>query len=306
MCRGRRPQEYNIERPNLLLMQGNLQVRADLHPIGGYRGQIGALTISHRIEGRFTEWSEDDIHNLAHLTNRILKIMEKALVTNVLIYGRQDGKSFTFHIVPYPKCNWYEKIKGAVDFVFGANKLKNSELREVERYYESRILDDFPFVPHASTSKEGDVFCREEAIRKQLVVELSLPSGRRYNILHDNRHKGVTKKDPHLLIVPKGKSGHVDGALVPEGQRFEMFTLAKKAMNAFAKRGSNFLYYVERNGAKLQGVHHKNAHAMGVYQLPKTFFQKCFLLMKLFFAPRLNDAELKVRISENAEIFKQL
>jgi hypothetical protein len=74
----------------------------------------------------------------------------------------------------------------------------------------------------------------------------------------------------------------------------------------FAKRGCKFLYNVERNGAKLQEVCHKDAHAMRVYELSKTFFQKFILFMRLFLAPRLHDAELKARISENAEIFKQL
>jgi hypothetical protein len=168
-------QESALLRSDVLLHEGNFQVKVDLQPIGGYRGPVGALTLSHKLGASFTTWTLDDIEILSSLVNKVLRVIANRAIPNVLIYGKQDEESFAFHIVPYPKCNLWGKIKGAIDFVSGANRLKNSELIKIERFYQPLVVKECEMPTLVERRARSDVFCRDEVICKQRVAQQVFP-----------------------------------------------------------------------------------------------------------------------------------
>lgn len=288
--------------PSVPSFQGryhNLIIEVDPQPIGGYRGQVGTLSITHENKKNFIDWTAVDLHNLAHLTNAILWHFEKENVFDTLMYARQEGAgNFKLSLVPYPKCNWIEKIQGMIHVIFGSPTLNTTQIEEVTKTLKS--LGSFNQLPSLSRTPaehdQPDAFCRAEVIDKQKIATVW-----DYDILHDNRPRGATKDDPHLLIVPPGVNGHVDGSGVPLEQRKSMLTIAQKTMQVLLEQNkfSTFLL-LERNGAQLRGVPHQHMHVIGIQQFPTTFLEKVKVICRQVWAviaSPLSVEELKTRIA---------
>jgi hypothetical protein len=119
-----------------------LEVKVDLSPMGGYRGKVGTLTINHMQHKQLTEWSHQDLQDLARLTQTILHIQEQAGVHNTLIFARQDQRQFKLSLVPYPKCNWIEKIQGFIHVIFGSPTLKEKQAQEIFQFYQTQFAQN--------------------------------------------------------------------------------------------------------------------------------------------------------------------
>lgn len=284
----------------------NLEVTVDAQPIGGYRGKVGTLNVGHKDKLVFTDWSENDLRNLAELTRLVLKIQETAHVNNTLIFGKKDGVGdFKLSFVPYPRCNWIEKMQGIIHVIFGTSALKVEQTTEITQFYQAQFSPDkLPAFPVQEGEKaEGkiearkiDAFCRPEVIEKQKITDIPTGNGN-IHLLHDNRPKGATSTDPHLLIIPEGNSGHCDGSGVPVEKRFQMLKIVQKAMEIFQKLGFRTFLYLERNGENLQGVKHKHSHVQGIQQFPRTFFAKILVLLRLLYTPALSSKALTAAIT---------
>lgn len=277
----------------------NLIIEVEPQPIGGYRGRVGTLSITHEAKKNFTDWTEDDLHNLAHLTHAILWHFEKENVINTLVYAKQNSTdNFKLSLVPYPKCNWIEKIQGMIHVIFGSPTLNTTQIEEITQTLKSLgSFDQLPIpTPPSVLHDKPDAFCRREVIDNQKIATVW-----DYDILHDNRPRGATKDDPHLLIVPPGTNGHVDGAGVPPIQRENMFKIAQKTMQVLLEQNkfSTFLL-LERNGAQLRGVPHQHMHVIGIQQFPATLLEKVKVIFRqvwVMIAPPLSVEELKARIA---------
>jgi hypothetical protein len=215
---------------NVLYEYEQLQVKVDLNPIGGYRGKVGTLTISRKDHEIFTRWEDQDLQSLANITQTILKIQENANVHNTLIFAREDRDgNFKLSFVPYPKCNWIEKIQGLVHVIFGGPSLKRKQVEEITNFYQAAFnsFDNQSIIESKGEHRQGqpDAFCRSEVIEKQRVKQLSFGDNNTYDVLYDNRPRGVTAKDPHLLIVPQSDNGHCDGSQVSKEKRFHMLKI---------------------------------------------------------------------------------
>lgn len=288
-----------IKNSNVIYNSGSLNIEVDKTPIGGFRGKIGALSVTHESGMIFTEWSHFTLLTLSHLIQKILKINEEAGIQNTLIYARQDCyNQFKLSLIPYPKCNWIEKIQGAVHAIFGSPVLKQKQIEEIESFYNEKLTQDYLF-DSRPTQNKNDAFCRAEVIERQKIAQIinDDPAGRRtYDLLFDNRPKGATKSDPHLLVVPSGSFGHVDGSNVSSTQRYCMLNIVQTAMRIFLQEKHSTVLYLERNGSKLQGVQHKHSHAIGIKNFPKTFCQKLWCLFRLVWPSALSMENLKSRI----------
>lgn len=274
-----------------------LEVKVDCHPIGGFRGKAGTLTIDHSQHKVFTEWSEDDLQTLAQLTQTILKIRENEGVKNTLIFGRQENDAFKLSFVPYPKCNWIEKINGLLHVIFGSPSLKKEQADEIAQFYQSEFKRDWqsdsPQTKVEQTKK--DPFCNDEVIKKQRIVDLTF-EGKNYHLLHDLCPKGSASTDPHLLVVPEKEEGHYDGSQVPVQQRFHLLKVIQQAMSIFQQEGFSTLLYEERIGSKLQGVQHIHSHAKGIAHFPQSFLEKIRTLAGLLWPSTLSSGELEKKI----------
>lgn len=296
-----------------LYSSGNLTLYVEKSPIGGFRGQVGTLRIEHKEKSVFTEWETKDLADLALINEKVLFIHEKSHVSNTLIFGKQQQEAFSIQLVPYPKCNIFEKVQGAYHVVFGSPTLKDDQIEQIKKFYSSeqfeRSKDDVVDEGEPSEKeplkgiKVSDPFCRQNVLDGQRIAQV-IYDDRKYDILHDNRPKGAVKSDPHILIIPEGDTGHVDGSSVPQEQRLDMLKEVQKAMKIFAEKGCKTLLYIERNGAKLQGVHHKHSHATGIKQFPETFYEKCVAFIRLAWAGRLSETEMKNRIEEYSPYYK--
>lgn len=276
---------------------GHLEVKVDLNPIGGYRGKVGTLTIHHIDHKVFTDWSEDDLQNLAKLERMILHIGEQAQVSNYLIFGRQEAdKEFKLSLVAYPRCNWIEKIQGFIHVIFGAPSLKEKEAEEIAAFYRDQFQEDSDIPSFEGEHREGkaDAFCRSSVIEGQKIADLSLDD-QNYYLLHDKWPKGRSTQDPHFLIVPEGDSGHCDGSKFSEEKRMHMLKIAQKTMQILLQEGYSTLLFLERNGEKLQGVQHKHCHTIGIQSFPQTFFQKVKAMVHQLYTPALSDLQGRIR-----------
>lgn len=291
---------------------GNLNLVVNPKPFGGFRGEVGTLGVIHRENALpFTSWEEKDLKALATLTQKILSIHENNQVCNTLIYGRQNAGEFILEFVPYPKCDWREKVQGAFHAVFGSLRLQDREIDAITLFYmdcfksekeeqkelaEDEDEDDAQqFLLKNPPAAKPDPFCRTEIIDRQSIVSRETKYGK-YDILHDNRPKGAVKSDPHILIVPEGEAGHVDGSQVSVEMRVDMLSMVQEAMQAFLKEGYTTLLYIERNGAELQGVKHKHSHAVGIEHFPESFWEKTKSLFRLAWPGALSDTDLENRI----------
>lgn len=277
---------------------GQLEVVVDLNPIGGYRGKVGSLAIHHVEHKVFTDWDEEDLLNLAKLERMVLFVQEQANVRNSLIFGRQDGeKEFNLKLVPYPKCNWIEKIQGLLHVIFGTPSLSEKQAEEIALFYQDQLDEEaeIPFTLDAQRDGKPDAFCRDDVINDQRIKDISFESNR-YHLLHDKWPKGASADDPHFLIVAEGDSGHCDGSKVDEEKRFEMLKIAQKAMQILLQeqKYSTFLF-LERNGEHLQGVQHKHDHVIGIQHFPATFLEKMKALLRQIFAPALSHLENRIQ-----------
>lgn len=274
---------------------GNLLVEVDKDPIGGYRGKAGALKIEH-IEHKFlTKWNADDLNRLAEVIQKILGIYNQANIQNVLIFAKQEEHQFKFCLIPYPKCNWIEKIEGLVHVIFGGKALSLKQKSEIASFYQCKFLSETPSkdVPCARSGR--DVFCNPSLIQRQLIANISMEN-KTYHLLYHNRPKGRTSEDPHLLVIPKGEEGHCHKANQLTKQRFHMLLIIQKALDVLLKEGNKTVLYLERNGGKLQGVLHKHAHAIGIRSFPQTFFEKIKALLRLLWPASLPAHVLKERV----------
>jgi hypothetical protein len=289
---------------------GNLNLVVNPKPFGGFRGEIGTLGVIYGKNALpFTSWEKNDLEALATLTQKILSIHEMNQVCNTLIYGRQNAGEFILEFVPYPKCDWREKVQGAFHAVFGSPRLQESDIDAITSFYmdyfkpgeeEKEELaededDSQQFLLKNPPAGKPDPFCRTEIIDRQRITTREAQNGK-YDILHDNRPKGAVKSDPHILIVPEGDAGHVDGAQVSVKMRVDMLSMVQEAMQAFLNEGYTTLLYIERNGAELQGVKHKHSHAVGVKHFPESFWEKTKSLFRLVWPGALSDTDLENRI----------
>jgi len=284
---------------------GNLNLVVSRTPLGGYRGEIGTLSVNYHSGLPFTSWDKEDLKNLAQLTQKVLRIHENHQIHNTLIYGKQNSNGFTVEFVPYPKCDWKEKIQGAFHAVFGGASLSDNELDAITAFYQSQ--NDFSEAEETE-SEEGedfselkplvdkpDPFCRPEVINRQQVESRETLRGN-YDILCDNCPKGASQSDPHILIVPEGATGHIDGSEVSIEMRTEMLQMVQQAMQVFLEEGYTTLLYLERNGEKLQGVKHKHSHAIGIEKFPETFCAKLMSFFRLAWPAKLSETDLKDRV----------
>jgi diadenosine tetraphosphate (Ap4A) HIT family hydrolase len=274
------------------------EVKVDVNPIGGYRGKIGALSICHIDKKVMTDWNLNDLQDVAKLMQTILKIQENNNVHNTLIFARQDKNcEFKLSLVPYPKCNWFEKIQGLIHVIFGCPTLKEHHLKVISQFYETQFAQkvEIPYVKSKPLDGKPDAFCKPNVIESQKIADLT-SSVDSYYLLYDKRPKGASKDDPHFLMVPKGEGGHCDGSEVPEDKRFDMLLTVQKAMNIFLEEGFSTLLYLERNGSQLQGVKHKHSHVQGIKEFPKSFFAKLMVLIRQIFPSALSEQDLKNRI----------
>jgi hypothetical protein len=277
-----------------------LEVKVDLNPIGGFRGKIGTLTIGHVKHLVFTEWSERDLQNLAKLTQLILKIQEEAHVNNTLIFARQDlfNENFKLSLIPYPKCNWIEKIQGLVHVIFGTSSLNEKQVEEIAQFYQGQFSQKFEIIESKGEERKGapDPFCKKTVVEKQKIVDLTIDNQRFY-LLHDHRPKGAEKNDPHFLIVPQGDQGHCDGSKVPISLRLSMLKCVQAAMRIYKnEKLYKTLLYLERNGEQLQGVNHKHSHVQAIREFPESLYAKFRVIMRQFFSPTLSQHNLESRI----------
>ncbi|CCB85592.1 putative uncharacterized protein [Parachlamydia acanthamoebae UV-7] len=282
---------------NLIYQYNHLKIAIESKPIGGYRGKVGTLTVSHANYLVFTEWSKEDLTNLAAITQKILQIHEKEHISNSLIFGRQRAITF----VPYPRCNWYEKVQGAYHAIFGSSILKQNQIDQISQFYRTAFKNmdfesDIESLPtlEKPLKKPADPFCKDVVLSKQRIATVS-KEGENYEILHDNRPKGRLKKDPHILIIPSAESGHVDGSKVPLKRRIHMLELVQKTMQIFEKEKFKDCLYLERNGKKLQSVPHKHSHIIGI-QFPKNRWERIRAFLRLLLPSALSKPELKKRI----------
>ncbi len=283
--------------PQIVFQLNNLEVLVDPTPIGGNRGKVGTLTIGHKEHKVFTEWTEDDLKTLARLTQQTLKIHEDAHVHNTLIYGRQDkDKPFKMSFVPYPKCNWIEKIRGLIHVIFGSPALQQKQVDEISAFYHNQFRENFELAAQEVREvKMQDPFCKPEVIEKQLIFNSRFSEGEEnfeYDLLHDHCPKGRTKQDPHFLIVPQGDRAHEDGSQVSQKQRLHLFQITQKAMRVLDLEQYPTFLYLERNGSQLQGVQHKHSHVMGIKKFPESSYEKGIAFIRQLWPSRLSKEEL--------------
>ncbi len=277
----------------------SLQVKIDPNPIGGYRGKVGTLTIDHVDHKVFTDWDEEDLEALAQISKDILKINEHAGIDNTLIFGRYDNtngqQEFKLSFVPYPKCNWIEKMQGFIHVIFGSPYLNKQQVQEIAQFYKS--LGNIQVKNDAKIASDGnqDAFCRRDVIEKQKITDLTIGKYN-YHLLYDYRPKGKTSQDPHLLVIPEGESGHNDGARVKSKMRLHLFKITQHAMKIFQHEGYSTILFLERNGSKLQGVSHKSVNVIGIDSFPNTLFEKIWAIIRQLFAPALSAQALKSHI----------
>lgn len=268
-----------------------LKVRVDVHPIGGYRGTVGALTIDHVEHRVFTDWSHQDLLTLSKLKRMILHIHEQAQISNTLVFGKQDqDKHFKLSLIPYPKCNLIEKIQGFVHVIFGSPNLKEKEIQAIAAFYQNKF-DETLMIPTASGihhAGKPDPFCRESVIKEQCVRTISYKDPNQqddYHILYDKYPKGNSSSDPHFLAIPDGDAGHCEGSKISEERRFRLLTIAQSMMKILlGEQKFPTLLLLERNGEKLQGVRHKSVHVLGIEHFPSTFWERIQSLFRQFFA----------------------
>ena len=292
--------------PQIVFQLNNLEVLVDPTPIGGNRAKVGTLTIGHKEHKVFTEWNEDDLKTLARLTQQTLKIHEDAHVHNTLIYGRQDkDEPFKMAFVPYPKCNWIEKIQAFIHVIFGSPALQQKQVDEIAVFYQNQFSENFELAAQeVKEVKKQDPFCKPEIIEKQRIAHLKFNEGEEsfeYDLLHDHCPKGRTQKDPHFLIVPEGGTGHSDGSQVSQKQRLHLLQTAQKAMKILDQEQYPTFLYLERNGSQLQGVQHKHCHVIGIKKFPESNYEKATAFMRQLWPSRLSKPELDARIQHYSQ-----
>jgi len=288
----------------LIAQVGQLNVTVDLKPLGGYRGPVGTVTVSHQIDPLFIDWDEKTLIDLAKLQRKILRIQEEAQISNTLIFGRQE-RSFYLSFIPYPKCHWIEKIQGLIHGIFGSPTLTEQEATTIAKFYQSKFQkeeEEIPFSDGKRRSGRSDAFCRLAVIEAQKIAEIEFDR-ERYYLLHDKQPKGASINDPHLLILPAGDSGHCDGSQVSQDRRLHMLKIAQQVMRFLRATGYPTLLFLERNGEKLQSVQHKHINILGIQKFPKDFVDKVWVLMRLTFPFASTYSALKGRIQEYQQSF---
>lgn len=279
----------------------NIQVNVDTTPIGGFRGQAGSLVITHLQNKVLNNWSKSDLDNLATVIQKCLGIYAKANIDNVLIFGRQENNQFKLKLIPYPRGTWYEKIQGAYHVIFGGTALKPTQIQETVEFFKNKFTRNGAdtYTPNV-TPAGNDPFCDQEIVQRQRINTV-FSGGRGYTLMHDNRPKGRSKDDPHLLIIPNGPDGHTQERDLLLRQRMHMLEILKRAFEVLLKRNPETILYIEPCGPKIQGVHHKLYHVIGIPVFPANFFTKLWGLIRFFIPAKLSDEELKKKITD----FKQ-
>ncbi len=281
----------------IVYQQNNLEVKVEETPIGGYRGQVGTLTIGHVKHKVYTEWEQEDLKILAQLIQKILNIHEASGIFNTLIFARQDNQEFKLSLVPYPACNIKEKIQGLLHVIFGAYPLLDEQVTEISDFYRKAFTQSRdPGNSSQTSSSFNDVFCKPQIIQEQRIKHITFES-RHYDILQDRSPRIVQEGDAHFLIVPEGSNGHQEGSQVSIEQRTDLLVLIQKAMNNFVKQGFETLIFLERNGPQLRSVPHKHEHVHGVQEFPKTFLGKIKFLWNQIIVKKLTPDELSERIA---------
>lgn len=269
---------------------------------------MGTLTFQHHSKS-FSELDESDCEELAEVSRRILQYFElNCGIHNTLIYSRESFGSFgapkslcTVHFIPYPNCNNREKLKVALDIIFGSSALSERKQTEICNAFHAFQALDSPqeqqdFQP--SVNSGNDPFCNDEILDRQRIADFEDSN---CDILQDNRPK---VDGEHVLIVPKRERGHVDHSRsVPTQTRAGVFTLASRIMKVFANSPGKFdsLIYLERNGQKLRGVQHMHGHVKAT-QWPQTLGEKIRALFRLAWSPELSATEMKNRIERFHDI----
>lgn len=282
----------------------NILLEVDVNPIGGFRGNAGALTIRHKDNKIFTDWTENELNCMAFLVQKSLSVYSNAgpkAISNVLLIGKQQEGHFKFSLVPYPKCSAYEKIKGLWDTIFGASSLKEKDIKAIVEYHTKKFKLRVEEGKTELPEKGNDIFCNEAKITHQHIKD----SGD-CGIYHDNRPKGASKNDPHLMIIPKGKEGHLNTFYDSIDCRFNMLKLAQKIGKTLLQEGHKTLLFIEREGKQLRSVNHTHFHINGIKNFPTTFFKKFFVFLRLLCPTKLSLKSLSDRVEHYKSALKNV
>lgn len=294
---------------SVVFSQGSIDVVVNPQPIGGFRGKTGAVSYIHKQSKHFAEWNSEDLTHLADLIQRTMKIMQLNNVQNMLLHGDFTKTTGTLTLVPYPKCNWYEKLQGYLHTIWGGSRLSGTQQGSVFAFYHTQFLETVQNIHYAQFAPEQpvpraklDPFCRPEVINKQL-IKSTQRGGQNYHLLQDNCPKGQHAEDDHLLVIPEGEVAHQDRAYAPLKTRTDMLTIAQSVIQYMLLNHERVIL-VERNGKQLHGVSHLTDNIFTVRVKVTSFFSKLYVLLRQLmpFKSNLSPAEMKARIQRFSEI----
>lgn len=282
----------------VLWEQGSLQVKVDVTPIGGFRGAAGAVMIAHCQGKVFTAFTSTELQELANVIGIVQNIYARNNIYNVLTFARQEKGKLYLCLIPYPRCNWIEKLQGLYHVIFGGKVLSKTEVKEIKTFFKKAFLDSSPCETRALPEPYGnDPFCNSALIESQKITDITIDKSL-YHLLHDNRPKGVSITDPHLLIIPSKKAGHIYSPGETQIQRFQMLLIAQVAMRIFLEQEKYpILLYLKRDGKELQGVQHCHSHVQGIRDYPINFFDLVYAFWRQLFPSALSIQEIEAKTS---------
>ncbi|MBN9378258.1 MAG: hypothetical protein BGO14_06290 [Chlamydiales bacterium 38-26] len=208
---------------------------------------------------RLTDWSplhHRDSHSLILRTVQAWK--DNSITDQYLIYAKVDSQTFKWEMVPYQKCKSFvtraiQQIKILWRIVFGGIKISEKNKKEILEKYREIFQKPITKKHSAEESKSNDAFCKEETIKRQLVL-----SGNKVNVLFNYAPIGFGGEKLHFLVVPKRHCENISN--LTQDEFCESMDLTQKIVEHLQKTRQIKAVYIFGKEGKDAGQTVSHAH----------------------------------------------
>lgn len=238
---------------------------------------------------KFTDLSEQHHSDSYQFLQRIVQIWKNSCIADQhLTYAKINSDSFTWDVVPCPKCHsWISRKIQLIILVFRilfGGKTVTNESRQQQLSKYGSMLNKTPnaIEPPSIPSKGEDVFCKKEVIDSQSVLE-----GNKTQIIFNYAPIGFGGERLHFLIIPK-QHRETFSELTKE-EYCESLALSQKLIKHFSATRKVHNVYLQHKSGKDAGqtVYHWHLHVIISTNKSQEFWGRLTFLKNIIFGPSI-------------------
>lgn len=260
-----------ISQQAIVAEAGNVQLYVPKRPL-----TFGAVQLSSR-SASFFDWNDSDHLASFALMQKVIGVWQNRGVPNYLRMAIVSKDSFSWELVPVPETKW--QLWTGLQFMWRATfhslKLSPSQCADQARALREEL--ELGSLAHSDSKSPGDVFCRDEVIQRQGVLE-----GREVRVLYNYAPIAPGPEKLHFLITPKEHRSKL--ADLTPSEYLEVMQFVRELTKHYFDHGFSTAFLLDKSGkAAGQTVFHWHEHLIFTTTKKDEWFSRLIMIKNMVF-----------------------